>query len=397
MKCLTQQTNNNTIMSVNRKEYMINMSCDIKKRIVLIVLAVTVSVAAACFISQQNVYAADKGTYLIKVNTKKNVVTAYKKSIINGKKKYVPIRAMVVSCGRATSRSSTTPAGSYRMSDKSKWGLLYGGVWGRYTVRFYRDYLFHTVAYRNRHDPKSLYVSEYYKLGRKASAGCVRMQFIDEQWLYNTCPKGTRVIVYKSSKTGPLGKPERVGFNKKAKLKRKYGTYYEPTDPVKNNKGYNLKAPAIKVSYPADIRVNTAGEEQKAVRKPAGTAADPLKFTIRYGSRFDPKKGVSAKDRRTFQDLTSKVKYRIFARTEKTDEQGNDVYGWEKVTSADTSKEGAVYRIEYKCYYKYCSKYTGKIFSEITIGGKTNDDSPDYDDEEELNEMIDDPGDDLGE
>ena len=78
-------------MSVNRKEYMINMSCDIKKRIVLIVLAVTVSVAAACFISQQNVYAADKGTYLIKVNTKKNVVTAYKKSIINGKKKYVPI------------------------------------------------------------------------------------------------------------------------------------------------------------------------------------------------------------------------------------------------------------------------------------------------------------------
>jgi hypothetical protein len=71
-----------------------------------------------------------------------------------------------------------------------------------------------------------------------------------------------------------------------------------------------------------------------------------------------------------------------------TDEQGNTVTGWEPAKEVDTSAEGEVYRIEYKCYYKYCSKYTGKLFTELKIGEKDHDEKEDTDDSEELKEMI---------
>ena len=177
----------------------------------------------------------NKNTYMIKVNKKCNTATVYKKTKVNGRNVYRPVRAIRVSCGRATTRSSTTPSGTFKMSEKQKWGLLYGNVWGRYSVRFYRDYLFHTVAYRSRGNLKSMYVGEYKKLGRKASAGCVRMSFIDEKWLSNTCPAGTKVIVYSSKKAGPLGKPKAVSFNKKAKVTANTRFYYDPTDPVKRH------------------------------------------------------------------------------------------------------------------------------------------------------------------
>ena len=64
-----------------------------------------------------------KRTYLIKVNRKKNVVTVYKRENTDGSFKYNPIRAIRVSCGRATSRSSTTPKGIFKVGGKEKWCL----------------------------------------------------------------------------------------------------------------------------------------------------------------------------------------------------------------------------------------------------------------------------------
>lgn len=241
------------------------------------------------------------------------------------------------------------------------------------------------------------------------------MQFIDEKWLSKTCPKGTKVIVYKSKKSGPLGRPRAATFNKKAWKKLARGIYYDPTDPAKNNLGYNLAAPEISVPH------------SKAVKK---------------GKSFSPLKGVRAKDRRTFQDLSGRIKYTIYKRVEvkddseekddeeiiaeekdseettpketiwekdvpketnpeetnpeetnpeETNTEDDDLegivseerglqkadpfegdsseteYEWKRVSSVDTSDPGAVYMIKYRCYYKYCSKYTGKKTRVIRI------------------------------
>ena len=380
---------------------------------VLIISAMLFSLAAAaCLLSTENTKAASKKTYLLKVNKKRNVVTAYKRKLVGGKYKYVPIRAMLVSCGRATNSVNDTPSGRFNVKTRHKWGALYGNVWGRYTVQFYKDYLFHTVPYKKYKKPGSMFVGEYLKLGRKASGGCVRMQFIDEKWLSKTCPKGTKVIVYKSKKSGPLGRPKAATFNKKARKKLARGIYYDPTDPAKKNLGYNLAAPVISVPH------------SKAVKE---------------GKRFSPLKGVRAKDKRTFQDLSGRIKYTIYKRVEvkndsaeTEDEQTNPEqtnpeetnpegtvteennpdgtvteennpeeavtkdsdseeivseerglqkadpseeedyeteYRWKRVSSVDTSDPGAVYMIKYRCYYKYCSKYTGKKTRLIRITG----------------------------
>ncbi|MEA4923148.1 MAG: L,D-transpeptidase [Eubacteriaceae bacterium] len=280
----------------------------------------------SCIMVQTDNAAAktSKTKYLIQVNRKANVVTAYQK--INGK--YKPIRTMLVSCGRK-GVYSTTPKGTFSVKKKWKWEVLYGGTYGRYAIQFYRDYLFHTVGYKTRGNAKSINVKNYNKLGKTVSAGCVRMSYIDEKWLYDNCPKGTKVKVYSSKKPGPLGKPKAV----KLRTSKKY--YYDPTDPTRKNKKYNLKAPAVTI-------------------KKADTAE--------YGSLFDPKSGVTAKDSRTKQDLTSKIKYTV----QKQQEDGS----WLPSGTVDTTDAGGVYRIDYTCYYKYCSKYTGRNSLTVTIGQK---------------------------
>ena len=293
-----------------------------------------------------------KRTYLIKVNRKKNVVTVYKRENTDGSFNYNPIRAIRVSCGRATSRSSTTPKGIFKVGGKEKWCLLYGNVWGRYSIRFYRHYLFHTVPYKYRNKSASLLVKEYKKLGKKASAGCVRMSFIDEKWLSKTCPKGTKVVVYSSKQSGPLGKPKAVTFNKKVNVKKKW-LYYDPTDPIKGNKGYNLKAPKIRID---------ADDE------------------VKQGEVFDPKSGVTAKDERSFQDLTERIKYKIYKKEETTNDEGEPAESWERVSIVSTQNAGEEYKIKYSCYYKYCSKYTGKKTRYITIEGEEPDENEEQQD-----------------
>ena len=269
---------------------------------------------------------ATSTTYLLKVNRRLNVVTAYQRQRSG---KYKAVRTMRVSCGRGTIRANTTPRGTFRIYKKeASWHPLYGRTWGRKVVRFYRDYLFHTVPYGKKGRAASMSVTEYRKLGRNASGGCVRMQYIDELWLYDHCPKGTKVVVYSSSRYSSLGRP---GI---APLRTKKKQCYDPTDPVKGNRYYSTAAPKITVS--------------KSSR------------TLAPGSAFDPKAGVKAKDARTRQDLTAKVRYTM-------DEVGEDG-SLQSVKAIDTAKEGAVYKIHYTCYYKYCSKYTGKKTVTVTIG-----------------------------
>ena len=49
------------------------------------------------------------------------------------------------------------------------------------------------------------------------------------------------------------------------------------------------------------------------------------------------------------------------------DNEGNQTASWKKVKKVDTYEEGAEYRIKYTCYYKYCSKYKGKMSRTVKI------------------------------
>lgn len=285
------------------------------KRIMTVMLTLVIAFTMLAAETYNAAAKTSKKAYLIKVNRKANVVTVYKKK--SGK--YKPVRSMRVSCGKATKKSNTTPKGTFNVMKKKSWGLLYGHVWGRITIRFYRDYLFHTVPYKKCGKNNSILAKEYKKIGKNASGGSVRMQYIDIKWLRDTCPKGTKVIVYSSKNPGPLGMPGAANLN----TKKKYS--YDPTDPSKNNKLYSLRAPVINVSKNS---------------------------TIAFESAFNPMSGVTAKDIRTMQNLTDKVKYLIYER----DETGN----WKKTDKVDTSKEDAEYKVKYSCKYKYCSKKAGK-------------------------------------
>ena len=160
--------------------------------------------------------------YYIKVNNACNVVTIYGKDS-NGKYT-VAKKAMICSIG-----TSTPTSGVYSTSDKYVWRKLVGDVYGQYATRITGSILFHSVPYEKQ-DKSTLEWWEYDLLGKKASKGCVRLTVEDAKWIYDNCPKGTKVEFYSSSNPGPLGKP----------TAKKISSYegvrvWDPTDPDKNN------------------------------------------------------------------------------------------------------------------------------------------------------------------
>ena len=102
--------------------------------------------------------AATADTYMLKVNRKLNVVTAYE---LKGKE-YVPIRAMLCSCG------SDTPLGVKHLGEKYRWRLMFGGTYSQYATRVFEHILFHSVPYWTK-DPSNVEQGEYDRLGEKRS------------------------------------------------------------------------------------------------------------------------------------------------------------------------------------------------------------------------------------
>ncbi|MBR5316163.1 MAG: L,D-transpeptidase [Firmicutes bacterium] len=256
-------------------------------------------------------FGASKSKYWIKVNTQANVVTVYKKA----NDKWKPYRAMLCSTGTGKGNSyEATPKGTFYVQSRWDWGAMVGGVYARYVVQFYGDFLFHSVPYEEYKNPKSVPTKEYNKLGKDASHGCVRLSLMDAKWIYDNIPRGTKVTVYNSKNPGPLGKPQGI----KVSTKKKYN--WDPTDPNKKNKTYQLPKPVITIS-----------KSKKTLVKP--------------GSAYKLKSGVTAKDPNTFQNLTSLVtvsKVRWYNEKEKK-------YVEKKFT---TDRRG-LYKITYKVKYKY--------------------------------------------
>ena len=256
-------------------------------------------------------FGASSSKYWIKVNAQANVTTVYKK--VNGKWK--PYRAMLCSTGTGEGDSyEATPEGTFYVQGRWDWGAMVGGVYARYVVQFYGDFLFHSVPYEEYKNPKSVPAKEYNKLGKDASHGCVRLSLMDAKWVYDNIPRGTKVTVYNSKNPGPLGKPAGIKLPTKPKLT------WDPTDTNKKNKTYQLPKPVI-------------------------TIAKSKKTIVNPGSDYKLKAGVTAQDPNTFQNLTnlltvSKVRWY-------DEEQGKYV---EKKFS---TKRRGLYKVTYKVKYKY--------------------------------------------
>lgn len=219
--------------------------------------------------------AASSGKYWLKVNQKRNVITAYKRT--GGKWK--PVRAMLCSTGVNITPETTTYNGTWRTSSKKRWltmsldGSFFD--YGQYTAHLYGGIFIHSVwYYAPKHNAQAR--AEFNKLGKKASHGCIRVSTADAKWMYDNCPAGTKVTIYSSSKAGPLGKPKAI------KVPGNATRSWDPTDPAKGNPLRHLMPkPVIKV-------------------KKASAVAQ--------GASYNLKSGVTAKDPNSFMDLTKYLK-----------------------------------------------------------------------------------------
>lgn len=133
---------------------------------------------------------------------------------------------MTCSTGTATPKS-----GTYKIPGRWNWGGLEGNVYGQYITVITGEILFHSVPYTERYNPASLKHGEYDKLGKPASAGCVRLTVEDALWIHQNCQNGTQVEFYSSTSPGPLGKPATKKIsNAEGELKN-----WDPTDPDSSN------------------------------------------------------------------------------------------------------------------------------------------------------------------
>ena len=205
--------------------------------------------------------------YWIKVNKQANVATVYQRG------KYKPIKAFLVSCG-----GSNTPSGTFYTPAKYRWQTLMGPSYGQYCTRIHGGILFHSVWYYQK-DKRTQSTVQFNKLGQTASHGCVRLSVADAKCIYDNCALRTKVTVYSSKNPGPLGKPKGIKVSTSRRM------YWDPTDPDKKNP-YRKQKATISISS-----------------KKAATAE--------YGTSYNIKSGVTAKDKITKRSLTSKVTYGV--------------------------------------------------------------------------------------
>ncbi|MDD3819435.1 MAG: L,D-transpeptidase, partial [Actinomycetota bacterium] len=87
-----------------------------------------------------------------------------------------------------------TPKGEFKTTEKGEyfWNPRYN-MGGYYWVRFYEDYLFHSVPFDK---DNNIIQEEYDKLGTPASHGCIRLEVENARWLYEMLPPGVKVNIY---------------------------------------------------------------------------------------------------------------------------------------------------------------------------------------------------------
>ena len=158
--------------------------------------------------------------FQIRVNRARCVLTVYGKDYEGNYT--IPVWAVTVSVGMD---ETPTPLGWSTINSKHRWYYYKDDdCWLQYSQFFAQGTkMMHSEAYFSQ-DPGNMAVGEYYKLGRQASHGCIRMPVIYIKWIYDNCPIGTAVLVYDDwDYAGPYGKP--------AVPKITNGSAWDPTDP----------------------------------------------------------------------------------------------------------------------------------------------------------------------
>lgn len=160
--------------------------------------------------------------YSVTVNLTDNIVTIYEQD--EAGEYTVPVRAFLCSGGE------DTPEGTFQTMVKYDWRYLFGDVWGQYATRITGHYLFHSVPYFEK-DKSTLEYEEYNKLGTTASAGCIRLTVKDAKWIYDNCPVGTTITMYRGEVEEPL-QPAPV---QKLNVEDEERRGWDPTDPDEKN------------------------------------------------------------------------------------------------------------------------------------------------------------------
>ena len=133
-------------------------------------------------ISKANQYSSNT-KWLLAVDTKNNYV-----GVFSGKKGSWTLKKYW-RCSSGAS-STPTPTGTYKVTGK---GYSFGhGYTCYYYTQFWGDYLFHSVKYYQ--GTRKILDG---RLGMNISAGCVRLDIANAQWIYNNIPLGTRVVIYR--------------------------------------------------------------------------------------------------------------------------------------------------------------------------------------------------------
>lgn len=90
-----------------------------------------------------------------------------------------------------------TPCGIFSTSDVyPTWHALFYNQWAYGAIRVHDHILLHSVPYLAP-DATTLDLNEQMKLGTPASHGCIRMSTENIQFLVQTLPRGSRVLVIK--------------------------------------------------------------------------------------------------------------------------------------------------------------------------------------------------------
>jgi len=179
----------------------------------------------------------------------------------------VPQKAMICSVG--TPKLGATPAGTFTITNRYNWLKMIGGVYTQYATQFYGDCLFHSLTYAKKGDRGSMIVSAYNDLGEPASHGCVRLQLSDCKWIYDNCPRGTKVTVFDGTEPGPLGKP---GMAVPSQTGRRG---WDPTDPYAGNPWAGKIATSLSLSSTALTLSEGVSHILTATPAPAGTTLVP--------------------------------------------------------------------------------------------------------------------------
>lgn len=185
-----------------------------KKRMLLLA---SMLVFAFAFIHFNTVDVQASSKYTIYVNRRTNLVN------VTDSRTGKLVKAMYCSTGR----NYGTIRGTYNTTAKYKWRSLIHDVYGQYSTRIHGAYLFHSVPYYST-NKSQVSNKEYNKLGKQASAGCVRLAVTDAKWIYDHCRIGTKVVIGESR---TLKKPTRP----KVKVSTKKRAGWDPTDPDVRN------------------------------------------------------------------------------------------------------------------------------------------------------------------